>query len=78
VPADATLDAALELAAGIAAMPPLAVRAAKQAIRGAAELPLTHGLAAERQAFFTLFDSHDQSEGMTAFIEKRSAVWTGD
>ena len=77
VPAAATVDAALELAARIAAMPPLAVRAAKQAVRSAAELPLTHGLVAERQAFFALFDSDDQTEGMTAFIEKRPAVWTG-
>ena len=38
VPAEATLDAALELAARIAAMPPLAVRAAKAAIRDASEL----------------------------------------
>ena len=77
VPADATVDAALELAARIAAMPPLAVRAAKRAVRDAAELPLTHGLVAERQAFFALFDTNDQHEGMTAFIEKRPAAWTG-
>lgn len=77
VPAAATVDAALELAARIAAMPPLAVRAAKRAIRDAAELPLASGLAAERQAFFALFDTHDQHEGMAAFIEKRPAVWTG-
>jgi enoyl-CoA hydratase len=77
VPAGATVEAALELAARIASMPPLAVRAAKQAVRAAAELPLTHGLAAERQAFFALFDTDDQREGMSAFIEKRPAVWTG-
>ena len=77
VPAEATVDAALELAARIAAMPPLAVRAAKRAVRAAAELPLTHGLAAERQAFFALFDTDDQREGMSAFIEKRPAAWTG-
>jgi enoyl-CoA hydratase len=77
VPAGATLDAALELAATIAQMPPLAVRAAKRAVRAAAELPLTHGLAAERQAFFALFDTADQAEGMSAFIEKRRAAWTG-
>lgn len=77
VPAGSTVDAALELAARIAAMPPLAVRAAKQAVRAAAELPLSHGLAAERQAFFGLFDTADQREGMSAFIEKRRAVWTG-
>jgi enoyl-CoA hydratase len=77
VPADAIVDAALELAARIAAMPPLAVRAAKLAVRSAAELSLAHGLAAERQAFFSLFDTNDQREGMMAFIEKRQAVWTG-
>ena len=77
VPAAATVDAALELAARIASMPPLAVRSAKRAIRDAAELPLTHGLAAERQAFFALFDTGDRHEGMAAFIEKRPAVWTG-
>ena len=77
VPAGSTVDAALELAARIAAMPPLAVRAAKRAVRAAGELPLTHGLAVERQAFFGLFDTADQREGMSAFIEKRPAVWTG-
>jgi len=77
VPAAATVDAALEMAAVVASMPPLAVRAAKRVIRDAAELPLSHGLAAERQAFFALFDTDDQREGMTAFIEKRSASWSG-
>ena len=37
VPAEATVDAALELAARIAAMPPLAVRAAKAAVLDASE-----------------------------------------
>ena len=77
VPAAATVDAALEMAAVVASMPPLAVRAAKRVIRDAAELPLSHGLAAERQAFFALFDTDDQREGMTAFIEKRPASWSG-
>ncbi len=45
-------------------MPPLAVRAAKAAVRAAAELPLSVGLAAERETFFGLFDSDDQAEGM--------------
>ena len=77
VPAAATVEAALEMAAVVASMPPLAVRAAKRVIRDAAELPLSHGLAAERQAFFALFDTDDQREGMTAFIEKRPASWSG-
>ena len=77
VPAEATREAALDLAGRIAAMPPLAVVAAKAAVRRAEELPLTAGLAAERSAFFALFDTDDQAEGMAAFIEKRQPVWKG-
>ena len=77
VPADATVDAALELAARIATMPPLAVRAAKAAVRDADEGTLREGLAREREAFFRLFDTEDQAEGMSAFTEKRPPVWSG-
>jgi enoyl-CoA hydratase len=77
VPSEATLDAALDLASVVAAQAPLAVLAAKQAILRAAELSLSAGLDRERQAFFQLFDSDDQSEGMAAFGEKRPASWTG-
>jgi enoyl-CoA hydratase len=77
VPREATVDAALELGARIAAMPPLAVRAAKAAIRDASERPLSEGLAREREAFFRLFDSQDQAEGMAAFTQKRPPVWSG-
>ncbi len=77
VPAEETLDAALELARTIASMPPLAVRAAKQAIERAFELPLTAGLELERRAFFMLFATEDQKEGMAAFAEKRSPTWRG-
>ncbi|HTC85733.1 MAG TPA: enoyl-CoA hydratase-related protein, partial [Candidatus Acidoferrum sp.] len=77
VPAEVTVDAALELAAEIAAMPPLAVAAAKKAIDMAFDLPLRDGLRTERQAFFELFASEDQAEGMTAFVEKRPPNWTG-
>jgi len=77
VPPEATVDVALELAGRIAAMPPLAVRAAVAAIRDADERSLGDGLAREREAFFRLFDTHDQAEGMAAFVEKRSPTWTG-
>ena len=77
VPAEATLDAALELAATIASMPPRAVRSAKAAILDAAERSLSDGLAREREAFFRLFDTQDQAEGMAAFSQKRPPVWSG-
>ena len=77
VPAAATVDAALELAGRIATMPPLAVRAAKAAVLEAAEASLRDGLAQERAAFFALFDTEDQAEGMAAFTQKRPPVWSG-
>ena len=77
VPAPATVDAALELAARIAAMPPLAVRAAKAAVLDAEERSLGDGLARERVAFFGLFDTDDQAEGMAAFTQKRPPAWSG-
>jgi enoyl-CoA hydratase len=67
----------LELAARIAAMPPIAVRAAKAMVNRAVETTLTEGLADERQAFFDLFETEDQSEGMSAFLDKRTPIWRG-
>jgi enoyl-CoA hydratase len=77
VPAEATVDAALELAARVAAMPPLAVRAAKESVKQAYELSLAAGLELERRSFFMLFASDDQREGMAAFAEKRPPTWSG-
>src|SRR3954467_642671 len=77
VPPEATLDVALELAALVATMPPLAVRAAKAAVLDASDRPLEDGLARERAAFFALFDTDDQAEGMAAFTQKRPPVWSG-
>jgi enoyl-CoA hydratase len=77
VPSTHVLDEALRLADTIASMPPLAVRAAKRSVLAAAELPMAAGLRAEREAFFDLFATEDQREGMRAFQEKRPPTWTG-
>ena len=78
MPAEATVDAALELAGRIAAMPPLAVRAAKAAVLDADELTARRrAWTASATAFFRLFDTDDQAEGMAAFTEKRPPVWSG-
>jgi enoyl-CoA hydratase len=74
---EAVVPEALALAASIAAMPPLAVRAAKEAVNRAFELSLEAGLEFERRNFFLLFASEDQKEGMRAFVEKRSPEWKG-
>jgi enoyl-CoA hydratase/carnithine racemase len=77
VPADGTVDAALDLARTIAGKAPVAVLAAKEAVRLAEELPLSAGLRHERRAFFALFATDDQTEGMAAFAEKRPPEWKG-
>ncbi|MFP4321810.1 MAG: enoyl-CoA hydratase-related protein [Anaerolineales bacterium] len=68
---------AQRLAGEIAARAPLARQMAKQAVNMADEMPLAAGLAFEQRAFHLLFGTDDQSEGMQAFIEKRSAHWQG-
>lgn len=76
-PLDSYLDEALHLAAEIAGRAPLAVRFGKEAVNKSFELSLTEGLEAERRAFYGLFATEDQKEGMTAFIDKRKPNWEG-
>ncbi len=77
VPVETFLDEALDLANEIAARAPLAVRFGKEAVNQAFESALSDGLAEERRAFYFLFASQDQKEGMQAFIEKRTPNWQG-
>jgi len=78
VPVERYLDEALALAAEIAGRAPLAVRLGKEAVNHAFESFLADGLADERRAFYFLFASADQKEGMAAFGEKRQAAWKGE
>jgi enoyl-CoA hydratase/carnithine racemase len=68
-------DHALELAGRIAANSPVAVRAAKRAIRTGAGLSLPAALEVEDAAWRTAAASADRREGIAAFAEKRSPVW---
>ena len=77
VPAAELLDEALRTAEAIAAMPPLAIMAAKELVQAADELPLAEGIRLERRLFHMLAATDDKAEGMAAFIEKRPAVWRG-
>jgi enoyl-CoA hydratase len=77
VPAADLLDEALKAAEAIAAMPPLAVKAAKELVNAAEELPLTEGIRLERRLFHLLAATEDKAEGMAAFVDKRSPVWKG-
>jgi enoyl-CoA hydratase len=61
----------------IAKKGPLAVARAKRVIAQGADLTLGAGNQVEREAFAYLFSSSDRKEGMTAFLEKRPAVFRG-
>ncbi len=76
-PVETYLDEALRLAAAIAARAPVAVRLAKESVNNAFETYLADGLADERRAFYFLFSTEDQKEGMEAFVAKRDAEWKG-
>ncbi len=70
-PAADMLAEALKIAERIAALSPVAVVIAKQAVNRAFETTLTEGVRAERSLFLSLFGTADQREGMAAFVEKR-------
>jgi enoyl-CoA hydratase len=76
VPADKLMDEAMKAAEAIAAMSLPALMVAKEAVNSAFEMPLAEGLRFERRTFHALFATHDQKEGMAAFVEKRPAKFT--
>lgn len=71
------LERALALAETIAAMPPVAVKLAKESVLTALDTPLDVGLMHERRNFSLLFSTEDQQEGMAAFLEKRPPEFRG-
>ena len=65
------MPAAKKMAKQIASNAPIAVSESKQAINASRTLPMNQGKIVEEKAFGKCFDTHDQHEGMTAFLEKR-------
>jgi len=72
------LDEANRLAEELMVMPGKALAAAKTAIRIGALETITQGKHAESPECALLFDTHDQKEGMAAFMDKRPPNYTNN
>jgi len=77
VPKEHWFETALSVAKQVASKGPIAIRVAKASVLNANEMLLSKGLTEERALFYSLFDTNDQTEGMTAFIEKRTPNFSG-
>jgi len=72
VPAEDLVKEALDVAAKIAGMSRPAVMIAKESVNRAYETTMAEGVRFERRVFHSLFAFDDQTEGMSAFAEKRA------
>lgn len=69
------LEVASKMAEEIAAKSQVAVRLIKEAVDNGLEMEINKAFAYEADLFGLCFASHDQKEGMLAFLEKRQALW---
>lgn len=75
VPVGELMDTARKMARKIAGMSRPAVMMTKEMVNVAYETTLSQGVKFERRLFHSMFALEDQSEGMEAFVEKRSPHW---
>ena len=71
----AALERALQLAAMVDNQSPTSVAYCKRLIHGARRRAMADTLPLERELFVALFDTEDQREGVSAFLEKRKPAW---
>lgn len=77
VPAAELMGEARALGKKLASKPPLALRAAKDAVDYGADMSLAAALEFENRLFAILSGSSDAAEGVAAFLEKRKPEWQG-
>ena len=77
VPARKLMEDVMATAVKIAEKSTLATMAVKEAVERSYETTLREGILFERRLFHSLFATDDQSEGMSAFMEKRSPKFRG-
>ena len=77
VPLKSLMEDAMATAAKIAEKSTLTSMAVKEAVNRSYETSLREGVLFERRLFHALFATEDQSEGMSAFLEKRAPQFRG-
>lgn len=77
LPANDLLEETFKVAESIAQFSKPSIMMAREAVNQAEELSLSDGLGYERRVFHSLFATHDQKEGMSAFIQKRVPDFKG-
>ncbi|HKV72821.1 MAG TPA: enoyl-CoA hydratase-related protein [Gemmatimonadales bacterium] len=77
VPANELMPESEKMLRGILSMGPLAVRLSMEAIDHGLEMTLDDGLLLEANHFGLLAATQDTKEGLSAFLEKRPAKFTG-
>ena len=70
-PVEELMDAAMKLAGKIARNAPIAVRATKKAVNEGLQVDMDQAIVIEEKLFGSCFETEDQKNGMTAFLEKR-------
>lgn len=77
VPPEELMATAKAMAQKIMSRAPVAVQLCKAAVNEGMDMDLQSAVAYEAEVFGLCFATADQKEGMTAFIEKRKANFTG-
>ena len=78
VPAASFAAEVRAFAADLAGRAPIALAAAKRAIRAGADLPLADGLALEQEEFERTMRSQDAAGAMRAFLRGERFTWKGE
>ncbi|RWS05540.1 Enoyl-CoA hydratase-like protein, partial [Dinothrombium tinctorium] len=77
-PSESVVEEAIKLGERISTHSRLIVSICKESVQNAFETTLEQGLKTERRLFHATFATHDRSEGMTAFVEKRAPNFTNE
>jgi enoyl-CoA hydratase/carnithine racemase len=78
VPSAGLGEAAQTVVDTLAALPPLAVRAVREAVHAARDLTPDAALQLEHEHFRRLIATRDHKAAVEAFFERRTAVFTGE